>query len=37
MERGSIFMAGRGWQLASLRRCSGARGGKLPRWFKLWS
>jgi len=35
MERGSIFMVGPGLQLTSLRHCSGACGGILPRWFKV--
>jgi len=35
VESGSIFMVGNGRQLTSLRHCSRACGGILPRWFKV--
>jgi len=35
VERGSIFTVGPGRQLTSLRHCSRACGGILPRWFKV--
>jgi len=35
VERESTFMVGPGRQLTSLRHSSRARGGILPRWFKV--
>jgi len=35
VEKGGIFMVGPGQQLTSLRHCSRACGGVLPRWLKV--